>query len=99
MSFIRRKTIAIKADNLTDVLTSNAANISESVANFQKLQEDSQQNDVALNFQSKKENYEKQIEKLSSRLEKQQKQSKEIASLAKNLSGEVEQLEYERGQY
>ena len=39
MSLIRRKTIAIKSDNVSDVLMSNIGSISESVATFQKMSE------------------------------------------------------------
>ena len=41
MSLIRRKTLAIKSDNVSDVVMSNIGAISESVAQFQKLTEES----------------------------------------------------------
>jgi hypothetical protein len=59
MSLIRRKTIAIKADNISDVIMQNMGGISESVSNFKKMEEESSQYDGALNFANKKENYEK----------------------------------------
>lgn len=52
MALIRRKTIAIKSDNVSDVLMSNIGAISESVANFQKMAEQSGENDIALQFQN-----------------------------------------------
>lgn len=99
MSLIRRKTISIKADNVSDVIMQNMGSISESVATFKKMEEESSHNDVALNYQNKKENYEKQIEKLQNRLEKQTKQREEITTLANTLNPEVEQLNYEKAQY
>jgi septal ring factor EnvC (AmiA/AmiB activator) len=56
-------------------------------------------NDIILQFQSQKEQYEKQIEKLATRVEKQSNQRSELAKLVVTLKEEVEQLEYERTQY
>ena len=50
MALIRRKTIAIKSDNVSDVLMSNIGAITESVDRFQQLAEESSANDVALNY-------------------------------------------------
>ena len=50
MALIRRKTIAIKSDNVSDVLMNNIGAITESVDKFQKLAEESSVNDVALNY-------------------------------------------------
>ena len=98
MALIRRKTLAIKSDNVSDVVMSNLGAISESVAQFQKMTEEAQE-DGALNYQNLKENYEKQIEKLQARVEKQNQRRDELQGLVATLGGEVEQLEYERGQY
>ena len=98
MALIRRKTLAIKSDNVSDVVMSNLGAISESVAQFQKMTEEAQE-DGALNYQNLKENYEKQIEKLQARVEKQTQRRDELQGLVTTLGGEVEQLEYERGQY
>ena len=51
MALIRRKTISIKSDVVTDML-SNLNSISESVATFQKMSEQSSENDVALQYQN-----------------------------------------------
>lgn len=56
----------------------NATAIQESVNNFQKMKEDSG-NDIVLQFQAQKEQYENQIEKLSNRVEKQQQQKEDLA--------------------
>ena len=56
----------------------NANAIQESVNNFQKMKEDSG-NDIVLQFQAQKEQYENQIEKLSNRVEKQQQQKEDLA--------------------
>ena len=98
MSLIRRKTLGVKSDNVSDVVMSNIGAISESVAQFQKMSEEAQE-DGALNYQNLKENYEKQIEKLQARMQKQTQQRDELQGLVVTLEGEVEQLEYERGQY
>lgn len=99
MALIRRKTIAIKSDNVSDVLMSNIGSISESVANFQQMSEQSGENDIALQFQNQKDNYEKEVAKLTSRVEKQKQRQDELKSLVSTLTAEVEQLDYERGQY
>lgn len=48
LSLIRRKTIAIKSDNLSNMMMGNINSISESVATFQKMEEESGENDIAL---------------------------------------------------
>ena len=72
MSLIRRKTLGVKSDNVSDVVMSNIGAISESVAQFQKMSEEAQE-DGALNYQNLKENYEQQIAKLQARTQKQTK--------------------------
>ena len=99
MALIRRKTIAIKSDNVSDVLMNNIGAITESVDKFQKLAEESSVNDVALNYQNLKENYEQQIEKLQARTLKQTQQRDELAQMVQTLEGEVEQLDYAKSQY
>ena len=89
MALIRRKTLAIKSDNVSDVVMSNLGAISESVAQFQKMTEEAQE-DGALNYQNLKENYEKQIEKLQARVEKQTQRRDELQGLVTTLGGEVE---------
>ena len=61
MALIRRKTIAIKSDNVENVLMSNISAISGSVATFQKMEEKSSENDFGLQLVSQRENYEKEI--------------------------------------
>ena len=61
MALIRRKTIAIKSDNISDVLMSNMGAITESVATFQKMEEKTNENDIGLQFQNQQENYENQV--------------------------------------
>ena len=51
MALIRRKTISIKSDVVADMLT-NLGSISESVATFQKMSEQSSENDIALQYQN-----------------------------------------------
>lgn len=77
MALIRRKTISIKSDVVTDML-SNLNSISESVATFQKMSEQSSENDVALQYQNQRENYESQIKKLQERVQKQKKKREEL---------------------
>ena len=48
LSLIRRKTIAIKSDNVENVLMSNINAITDSVANFQKMAEENSGDDLAL---------------------------------------------------
>ena len=98
MALIRRKTISIKSDVVTDML-SNLNSISESVATFQKMSEQSSENDVALQYQNQRENYESQIKKLQERVQKQKKKREELKAQVSTIAAEVEQLEYERGQY
>lgn len=50
LSLIRRKTIAIKSDNLSNMMMGNINSISESVATFQKMEEESGENDIALQY-------------------------------------------------
>ena len=99
MSLIRRKTIAIKSDNVSDVLMSNIGSISESVATFQKMREESSENDIALQLQNQRENYESQVAKLQARVAKQTAKKEELKTVVATLTAEVEQLDYERGQY
>lgn len=64
MALIRRKTIAIKSDNVSDVLMSNIGSIQESVAKFKEIEEQSSENDIGLQLQNQRENYESQMQKL-----------------------------------
>ena len=52
LSLIRRKTIAIKSDNVENVLMSNINAITDSVANFQKMAEENSGDDLALQLQN-----------------------------------------------
>lgn len=61
MALIRRKTIAIKSDNVGQVLMSNIGAITESVAQFQKMEEKSSENDLGLQLVNQRENYENQV--------------------------------------
>lgn len=88
----------MKAGNVQAAFVQNLTQIQESVNNFQKMKEDSG-NDIILQFQSQKEQYEKQIEKLASRVEKQNTERDELAKMVVTLQADVEQLEYEKTQY
>ncbi|CDW88967.1 UNKNOWN [Stylonychia lemnae] len=99
ISLIRRRTIAVRADNVSDVFMQNIEQISETVNGFQKLSEESFQNDAAFYFQSEKDNYEKQIEKLKNRVQKSSVQRQELQSMVVVLQQEVDSMEYEREQY
>ena len=56
-------------------------------------------NDVIMQYQSQKENYEREIEKLAARVEKQTQQDKELKQALAALQAEVEQYEHEKTQY
>ncbi len=56
-------------------------------------------NDVIMQYQTQKENYEREIEKLAARVEKQTQQDKELKQALAALQAEVEQYEHEKIQY
>lgn len=56
-------------------------------------------NDVIMQYQTQKENYEREIEKLAARVEKQTQQDKELKQALAALQAEVEQYEHEKTQY
>lgn len=60
----------MKADNINDVFMENITAITESVQNFQQMEEETVMNDPALLYQKEKENYDHEIEKLCARVEK-----------------------------
>ena len=99
MALIRRKTIAVKSDNVSDVLMSNIGAITESVATFQKMEEENNEYDVAMQLQSQKDNYEQEIKKLQARIEKQTERRNELKTTVQTMTAEVEQLDYEKTQY
>lgn len=60
----------MKADNINDVFMENIATITESVNTFQQMEEETVMNDPALLYQKEAENYDREIEKLTARVEK-----------------------------
>jgi hypothetical protein len=62
--------LAVKADNINDIFTENIAIISESVKTFQKMEEETIQNDPRLLYNKELDNYEHEINKLKSKIEK-----------------------------
>ena len=70
IQLIRRKTLAVRTDNVSEAFMQNIDEIAETVQGFQKMSEEQFQNDAVFIFQSEKENYEKEIAKLAKRLEK-----------------------------
>lgn len=68
----RRKTLAVRTDNVQEAFMQNIDSIADTVQGFQKMSEESFQNDAVFIFQSEKENYEKEIAKLQKRLQKTQ---------------------------
>ena len=95
---IRRKTISVRADGVQAQFLNNISSIQESVTKFQEMAADSG-NDVIMQYQSQKENYEREIEKLAARVEKQTQQDKELKQALAALQAEVEQYEHEKTQY
>lgn len=65
IALIRRNTLAVRSNNLSNVFMANITQISESVNTFQKMSEESSTNDIVSNYNNAKENYEKEIEKLN----------------------------------
>ena len=65
---IRRKTLLVRTDNVSEAFMQNIEQIAETVQGFQKMSEESFQNDAVFYFQSEKENYERQLEKLQQRI-------------------------------
>lgn len=90
LALIRRKTISVKSDNVSNVVMSNISAITDSVATFQKLEEESNEYDVALQLQNQQENYQKEIAKLKGRIEKQTERRDELKSTVTTMGGEVE---------
>lgn len=72
MSEIRRKTIAIRGENLQATLMDNMDQITAAIAQNKKMEKANPQNDVIALYNNEKENYEQEIEKLTKRLAKQQ---------------------------
>jgi hypothetical protein len=64
MAANKRKTMAVKADNVNEVFMDNITAIADSVNNFAQLEEETVQNDPALLFAKEKENYDREIEQL-----------------------------------
>lgn len=71
ISAIRRKTLAIRSDNVLGAVTASMGQINESVTKFQEMTENNAENDIVAQYNAQKENYEKTIEKLRKRLVKQ----------------------------
>ena len=70
MSEIRRKTIAIRGENLQATLMDNMDQITSAIAQNKKMEKANPQNDVIALYNNEKENYEQEIEKLTKRLAK-----------------------------
>jgi hypothetical protein len=70
IQLIRRKTLAVRTDNVSEAFMQNLDEIAETVQGFQKMSEEQFKDDAAFIFQSEKENYEKELANLSKRLEK-----------------------------
>ena len=70
MSEIRRKTIAIRGENLQATLMDNMDQITAAIAQNKKMEKANPQNDVIALYNNEKENYEQEIEKLTKRLAK-----------------------------
>ena len=96
IQLIRRKTLAVRTDNVSEAFMQNIDEIAETVSGFQKMSEEQFQNDAVFIFQSEKDNYEKEIAKLSKRLAKTQEQRLELMQVASQVTTELEQIEYER---
>lgn len=99
IQLITRKALAVKADNINAVFTENITAIADSVNNFQQMEEETVQNDPALLYEKEKENYDREIEKLKSRVEKQTAQAIELTQVASAVSEELAGLEDEKSQY
>ena len=99
IQLIRRKTLAVRTDNVSEAFMQNLDEIAETVQGFQKMSEEQFKDDAAFIFQSEKENYEKELANLSKRLEKTALQRQELLVVSQQVQGELEQLEYEREQY
>ena len=63
----------------------NIDEISNTVSGFQKMSEESFQNDAVFYFQTEKENYERQITKLQSRIQKSHTQKSELSVMVGSL--------------
>jgi hypothetical protein len=70
VSEIRRKTIAIRGENLQATLMDNMDQITSAIAQNKKMEKANPQNDVIALYNNEKENYEQEIEKLTKRLAK-----------------------------
>lgn len=99
IQLIRRKTLAVRTDNVQEAFMTNIDEIAETVQGFQKMSEEQFQNDAVFIFQSEKENYEKELAKLQKRLEKTAQQRQELQQVSTQVQSELEQLEYEHEQY
>lgn len=96
---IKRKTVAVKGDQLNQIFTANIDVITENVNQFQHMEEEIIQNDPAALYQKEKENYDTEIEKLTQRLEKQQAKQAEVVQLQQTVHEDLAQLKYEKEQY
>ena len=70
MAANKRKNMAVKADNVNEVFMENITAIADSVNTFANLEEETVQNDPALLYAKEKENYDREIEQLQSRVMK-----------------------------
>lgn len=92
---IKRKTVAVKGDQLNAIFTENIDIIQENVNQFQEMEEEIIQNDPVALYNKEKENYDIEIEKLTSRLQKQQAKQTEVVQQQNTVSEDLAQLKYE----
>ena len=96
ISELTRKTMAVKAGTMNEMFMENITAITESVNTFQQMEEETIHNDPALLYARQKEEYEREVEKLKVRVEKQTAQQQELSTVAATITQELAQLEYEK---
>lgn len=78
LTFIKKQTVSVKAGNVQAAFVQNLDAIQESLNNFENLKQNAT-DDIVAQYEAQKEQYEKQIEKLSNRVKKQHEQRDELA--------------------
>ena len=99
IEMIKRKTLAVKADNINNMFMENIGAIKESVDTFQQMEEETIQNDPRLLYQQEEENYELEILKLKQKLEKQHGIQGELQNSTTGQSEELLELIDHKQQY
>ena len=64
IALIRRKTLAVRADNMNELFAENIGAITDSVQTFQQMEEQTVMNDPVQLYMKAKEGYDAEIEKL-----------------------------------